>query len=283
MGDRESTVRMRELGLALRRALERAGLESKAVARELGWSPSKVSHVLRATRGVSERDVASILAMARIRGDERERLLELARRAHEPGWLQEFGGRLPPNLRTLIDHEDAAVAINSYQGLLVPGLLQVASYTRALMSTSATIPPDEIEERVDARIKRQEILDRRRPAIFRFFVDEYVLTRTGPGPEIMSEQLHHLLRMSVRPRIQFRVIPDAVGFHAAVVSSFVLMEFTEINPVLHLEPENTSVYPEGRKTIAGYQDILASLDTVALNPGQSREWIARLAHKLGAP
>ncbi|RZS33966.1 helix-turn-helix protein [Herbihabitans rhizosphaerae] len=283
MGDKESTVRMRELGLALRRALRERGLESKEVARRMRWSPSKISHILRATRGVSEADVSSLLTMCDIVGEERERLLELNRRAHEPGWLQEFGDRLPAELRTLIDHEDAAAAINAYHGHLIPGLLQIPDYSRAIMAESVTIPPDEIDERIEARLHRQEILDRRRAPLCRFFVDEYALSRTGPGPEIKSDQLHHLLRLSVRPRVVIRVIPDEVGFHAAIATPFVLMEFTEINPVLHLENENTSVFPERKETVASYQKILARLDTVALDPEQSREWIASLASELGAP
>jgi hypothetical protein len=283
MGDKESTVRARELGEALRKALRAAGLENKEVARRLGWSPSKVSNMLAARRGVSEADVASVLAMCGIGGTERERLLRLARESHQPSWLQEHGDRLPAKLLTLIDHENSAVALTEYQALLVPGLLQTAAYTRSIMRALATVPVDEVEERVDARLKRQEILSRRRPALFRFFMDEHVLRKTGPGRDVMSDQLHHLLRMSVRPHVQIRILPDSVGFHAGSVGSFILMEFAEIEPVVHLEAEVSSTFAERPATIRAYRAVLNQLAKVALTEEESRAWIARLATELGEP
>src|SRR5437773_2581891 len=140
MGEKESTVRARELGMALARALREAGLSNRVVARKLGWSPSKVSNLLNAKRGAQEADVASILVLCGMGGAERERLLELTRQAHESGWWQEYGAQLPIQLRTLIDHEDAAQTITGYYSSLVPGLLQIGDYTRALMRESATIP-----------------------------------------------------------------------------------------------------------------------------------------------
>jgi transcriptional regulator with XRE-family HTH domain len=282
MADKESTVRARELGAALRKALRAAGLENKEVARKLGWSPSKVSNMLAARRGVTEADVASVLAICGIGGAERERLLRLAREAHEPSWLQEHGDRLPPKLRTLIDHENSAVAITEYQALLVPGLLQIPDYARSFMRASATIPAEEIEERVDARLKRQELFNRQRPAQFRFFIDEMVLRRTGPGRAVMSEQLHHLLRMSVRPYVQIRILPDT-GFHAGFAGSFILIEFAEIEPVLHLEAEVSSTFAERPATIRAYRAVLTQFARTALTEEQSREWIARLATELGEP
>src|SRR5437867_8487325 len=193
MGEKESTVRARELGMALARALREAGLSNRVVARKLGWSPSKVSNLLNAKRGAQEADVASILVLCGMGGAERERLLELTRQAHESGWWQEYGDKLPVDLQTLIDHEDAALAITAPHSSLVPGLLQVGDYTRALLRAATAIPDDSIEQRVAARLKRQEIFDRQRPATFTFFIDEYVLTRTGAGGAAMSEQVHHLL------------------------------------------------------------------------------------------
>lgn len=282
MGHRDSTVRARELALALNRAVRAAGLSNSDLARRFGWSAAKVTHMFKAERGLVETDVAQIIGMCRIVGEERNRLLRLVKDAHEPGWWQEYDGRLPAELRTLIDHEDSAVAISNYQSELVPGLLQTRDYTEALLRSSAVIPADEIKERADAREKRQQIFSRYRPAAFHFFIDEYVLRRTGPGREVMSDQVHHLLRMSVRPCIELRVIPDSVGFHAGSVGPFILMDFNEINPVVHMENATSSLFAERAGTVQAYRAILTDLAKVALDGGQSREWIAQRAKELGA-
>lgn len=286
MGAKESTVRMRELGVALRKAARRAGLSNNQIAHRLGWSNSKVSNIFGAHRGVSEADAASILALcgsAEHGGAERARLLRLCRDSHQLGWWQEYGDRLPPKLRTLIDHEDSAIAVSGYHSLLVPGLLQVADYTRASMRGSATIPEHEIDERVEARIKRQEIFDRSHPAHFKFFIDEYASNRAGIPQDIMSAQVHHLLRMSIRPYVEIRIIPESVGFHAGFSGPFVFMEFAEIKPVVHLEHETSSVFAERPETTGAYRRILRALAEIALDSEQSMEWIARRASDLGDP
>lgn len=282
MGDKATTVRMRELGLALRRAVRANGMENKALAHKLGWSASKVSNLFAGRRGASEVDVAAILALCGIRGPARDSLLKLAREAHDPGWWQDYDDRLPPEITTLIDYEDAAIAITNFATTTVPGLLQVPDHTRSLLRASATTPQEEIYERVAARRRRQEIFNRIYPPRFRFFIDEYALRRTGPGREVMCEQLHHMLRLSVRPYVEIRVIPEAVGYHAGS-NSFHMMEFTELDPVVILENETSALFLERKPTTTAYRRITEVLDSVALTEGQSRDLIASLATDLGSP
>lgn len=120
MEDQEPTVRSRELGLALLRAIEAVGLRQSEVARRMGWSASKVCRMISGKRCASTEDVAAVLAVGKIIGPKRDELLELARCATQPGWWQEYGDRLPPELRTLSDHEDAAITITNFQTAFIP-------------------------------------------------------------------------------------------------------------------------------------------------------------------
>jgi len=101
MLDREPTIRSRELGDGLRRAMQQAGLNGKQAAHLLGWSPSWVSRLLSGKRGATELDVAAFLGVCRIKGLERDRLLVLCQEQHTPGWFQQHGSRLPKQLMTL--------------------------------------------------------------------------------------------------------------------------------------------------------------------------------------
>jgi predicted XRE-type DNA-binding protein len=115
MHDLEPTIRSRELGDGLRQAIEQAGLNAEHAAHVLSWSPSKVSRLLSGKRNASEVDVAIILGMCRVKGEERDRLLALCQERNTPGWLQQYGSRLPQQLMTLIDHENRAVAYSDIQ------------------------------------------------------------------------------------------------------------------------------------------------------------------------
>jgi transcriptional regulator with XRE-family HTH domain len=283
MRDSEPTIRARELGIALRRAAQAKELRATEIAQQLGWSNSRVSRLYSGKRGSGSRDdIVAVLALCGITGPKRDELLELSSRAYEEGWWQQYGDRLPPELCTLSNYEDAAIAITNFETSVVPGLLQTPAYMRALMSQTPAIPLEEIDQRIKVRRRRQRIFDREYPAKFVFFLDEYALLRTGPGEEIMSEQVHHLLRMSIRPYVQIRIIPDAFGFHAGQ-APFMIMRFTEAHPIVFIETQTSALFIERRDTIAGYRSVVADLDSVALDERHSREALAGLANALSAP
>ncbi|MBV9011531.1 MAG: helix-turn-helix domain-containing protein [Pseudonocardiales bacterium] len=281
MRDREPTIRSRELGEGLRRAMEQSGLDQKGAAAKLGWSQSRVSRLLSGKRGGTEVDVSAFLAVVEVTGAERERLLGICREQNTPGWLQQHGSRLPHQLRTLIDHENKAVSIDEFEPTLVPGLLQTTDYARALIRAS-TMPTEEIEDRVAARLGRQSLFGRERPARFSFFIHEFVLHLPVGGPAVMAEQLQHLLRKATRPYLSLRVVPATLGGHAAAAGAFRLIEFAEFRPVVYLESETTSLFLEKPEEIAAYRRILGLLAQTALGERESRELIATVATELSA-
>ncbi|GLZ38629.1 helix-turn-helix transcriptional regulator [Actinokineospora sp. NBRC 105648] len=273
MEGRRSTVRSRELGLALRRATEAAGYSGKVLAEKLGFTESKLTRMFRGTRGVFEVDVAAILAVCGIKGPARDNLLKLTGEAGKPGWWQDCDDRLPVEILTLSDYEDSAISITCFETSFIPGLLQTAEYTRDLLRSARAIPEDELSERVLVRQRRKDLLNRKAHPQFNFFIDEYVIRRHGPGRDIMRDQLHELLRLSVRSGIAIRVISDSAGFHAAR-RPFHLMEFTELHPVVFIENETSALFLERKQTTDAYRTTARSLAGIALNVGESRKLIA---------
>jgi hypothetical protein len=233
--------------------------------------------LLSGKRTASEVDVAAFLGVCRAKGPERERLLALCREQDTPGWFQQHGSRLPKQLRTLIDYENRAMTISAFEATLVPGLLQTGEYARAVISRIVNVPAEEVGDRVAARLARQSLFSQERPAAFTFYLHESALRLPVGGPAVMAEQLHHLYRMSARPYLSLRVVPIALGAHAAMTGAFRLMEFAEFKPVAYLESETSSVFLERAEEIQAYRNILRALADTALSEGQSRELIAALA------
>jgi transcriptional regulator with XRE-family HTH domain len=270
-------VRARELGESIRQAMRKADLKSGQVARQLGWSDSRVSRLLSGKRGGSVEDVIAVLALCGVHGKERDQLIALSHQHEEPNWFQ-----LVPRLRTLVDYENKAIAIKEFEFNLVPGLLETEGYIRAVMSASALLSPEEIEKRVTARLSRQKLLSTEHPPRFIFYIHEFALRLPVGGRGVMSEQLHKLLRLSVRPNLTLHVVPAAHGAPAATHGSFRLMEFTEIKPLVYLDTHTSSVYLETADEVRVYRTILARLHDAALDEAQSREVIASLAVELFA-
>ncbi len=282
MPHREPTVRSRELGDGLREAMRQAGLNGKQAATILDCTPSFVSMLLAGKRGASELDIAAFLGACRVTGAERDRLLALCREQDTPGWFQQHGSRLPQQLVTLIDHENKAVTVSDFQPMVVPGLLQTGEYARALIRETGNAPPGEIEDRVAARLARQSLFSRERPARFTYYLHEYALRLPVGGPAVMLEQLDHLLRMSRRSYLTLRVVPAARGGHAGIAGPFMLMEFAEFKPVAYLDSETACLFLEKPEEITAYRRIVEALADTALGEGESRELIAALATGLSA-
>ncbi len=231
-------------------------------------------------RGGSALDIAAFLGVCRVKSPERDRLLALCQEQYVPGWLQQHGYRLPKELVTLINHENRAVEYHDVQPLLVPGLLQTGDYAREVISRVANVPAAEVDERVAARLARQRLFNRDWPARFTFYLHEYALRLPVSNPGVMSDQLHHLLRMSVRSSITVRVIPVSLGAHAATAGPFKLMEFAEFKPVVYLEDATFCLFLEKPEEIRAYQHILDALAETALSEEDGRELIATLATRV---
>ncbi|MDQ3988315.1 MAG: DUF5753 domain-containing protein [Actinomycetota bacterium] len=115
-----------------------------------------------------------------------------------------------------------------------------------------------------------------------FYLHEAVLRLPIGGPAVMSDQLHHLLRISVRSYLTLRVLPASLGAHAGLSGPFTLMEFADFRPVVYLDSETSSLFLEKPEEIAAYRRILGALVDTALGEGQSRELIATVATELYA-
>lgn len=268
-------MRGREVGEGVRAAIQRAGLSGREAARLVGWDPAKVSDLVNGKGGTSEIELAVLLGACKTPVAEREHLLALHRESTAKDWFQQHGARLPVHLRTLVQHEKVATGVVSWQMNLVHGLLQTSEYMSAVISASPTVPKSEVAERVAARLARQRIFDGRR--VFTFYVHEQALRLPVGGPAVMSDQMHHLLRMSVRPYITLRVVPTAVGAHAGLGGSFELMTFDGIQPVVNVETETSSLFVEARTSVDSFKQVLGSIAQLALDEEQSRRLITEIA------
>ncbi|RZS32449.1 hypothetical protein EV193_11283 [Herbihabitans rhizosphaerae] len=282
MEDREPTIRSRALGEGLREAMNSAGYNASEMARQLDWSHSKVSRLLAGTRGGSSNDVSAWLATCRVIGPERVRLMKLCTDQNRPGLLQTHGSRLPLQLRELMDYENKSSAIGEYEASMVSGLLQTGDYARAVISRNVNVPAEEVDDRVYARLARQGLLSKPQPPRLTFFLHEPVLKTPVGSLATMSDQLHHLLRLSVRRNLTLRVVPTAMGAHAAMTGSFRLMDVSNFKKIVYLESETSSLFLEKPIEIGAYANILAALDRSALPEGQSKELIASIATELYA-
>ncbi|TDD27722.1 XRE family transcriptional regulator, partial [Kribbella turkmenica] len=196
------------LGAHLRRMREAAGISRSDAGWEIRSSESKVSRMELGRVGFKERDVSDLLTLYGLDdGEERDRLLSLARDANNPGWWHRFGDVLPSWFHSYLDLESAAQLIRTYELQFVPGLLQTPEYVRAVVQLGrGLIPAEEVERRVALRVNRQEILTRPSPVRLWAVVDESVLRRPIGGVKSMRLQLEYLLEATHMPNLTLQVM-----------------------------------------------------------------------------
>jgi hypothetical protein len=111
---------------------------------------------------------------------------------------------------------------------LIPGLLQTGDYARAVIT--GTLPmatQTEVDQRVQARLERQDRLHGDPPLELWAIVDEAAIRRMVGGPEVMHDQLAHLAQAADLPNVTLQVIEFSVGAHPGMPGSFAYMEFSE--------------------------------------------------------
>ncbi len=208
MTEERSTVRSRQLGDALRAAMRGAKLNGKATAELLSWSESRVSRLITGKLGATEIEVSALLALYGIVGAERDRLLQLTRDQNAPGWVNEELDR------TVIDHLRKSLRTVEFQVAMVPVLLQTEAYARAVIARMANAPTDGTEAFLTNRLSRQTVFSRTKLPQYTFYISEFALHLPVGTQRTMSDQLHHLLRMSVRSHISIHLSawPEAILF-----------------------------------------------------------------------
>ncbi|PWR08050.1 hypothetical protein DKT68_17155 [Micromonospora acroterricola] len=135
-------------------------------------------------------------------------------------WPDLFKRREPAWFRPWTDIEREAVALRWYESAVLPGLLQTEAYARAVLS-SGHWAGDDIQGHVETRLRRQAaVFNRPRPPLTVFVIDEAALRRGQP--DIMIEQIDHLISLAERPAIMVHVVPLTAGFHPGQAGPFVI-------------------------------------------------------------
>jgi len=196
--------------------------------------------------------------------------MTLAREAREQGWWTQYDDlKLDP----YIGLEQVAKSITTYTMYYIPALLQTEEYARAIVKGIAQkINSEILQQRVEARLRRQQLLDDDNRPRYRVLLDEAVLHRPVGGPSVMAAQLEKVLQAERQGQVTFQVIPFSIGAHASADVHFVLLEFAEetnLFPVVFIEGLTANQYLERKDDIPRYREAIELLRDSALSPRDS--------------
>ncbi|MEV0302198.1 helix-turn-helix transcriptional regulator [Streptomyces prasinus] len=247
----------------------RAGLEREEFGRRIGYSASTIASYEQGRRIPSPRtieradevlDAGGLLTVWK----------EQVERAQYPVFFQGMAAL-----------EKAAIELLSYDTLVVKGLLQTEEYMRAVLAMRR--PPldqETTEQRVAARLARQDIFDRQSAPLLSFVMDESVLRRRLGGTDVLRGQLEHLLLIGQKQNVEIQVIPLDCEESAGVDGPFTVVTRDDGKKFAYTEAQGTSTLqtdPQQAALAAARYGIIRSQ---ALTPRESLEFIERLLGEL---
>ncbi|GAA0356378.1 helix-turn-helix transcriptional regulator [Microbispora corallina] len=251
------------LGAQLRRLRRESGHTPETAARTIRASHAKISRLELGRVGFKERDVADLLTLYGVTDPgERETLLHLARQANVPGWWHKYSDVLPGWFEFYVGLEEAASVIRCYELQFVPSLLQTPEYARSVVLMGNTgRAGDDVERRVDLRMRRQERLEGPEAATLWAVVDEAALRRPTGGAEVMRAQIEYLIEITRRPNITLQIVPLVGSVHPAAGGPFTILRYQapELPDVVYLEQLTSALYLDKPEDTEAYTQVMNTL------------------------
>ncbi|MEU5697881.1 helix-turn-helix transcriptional regulator [Streptomyces aurantiacus] len=187
----------------------------------------------------------------------------------------------PSFFRDMARLEAEAVELLAYDTHVVNGLLQPEEYMRALLGARRPLLDEEtIEQRVSARLARQEIFGRWPAPLLSFVLEESVLRRRLGGTDVLRGQLEQLLVFGQRRNVEIQVMPLDREDNAGVDGPFTVITRKGGDQFVYMEVQGRSSLLTDREqshlAVARYGIIRSQ----ALTPRESLGFIEKLLGEL---
>jgi transcriptional regulator with XRE-family HTH domain len=258
-------VAWRYSGNQMKRWRTKANISREQLAEAANYSPDTIKSMEQGVRMPTPRvlDVADELCRA-------EGLLSAAK----DYLLRE---RFPARAQDFMEREKEAISLWWYDTLYVPGLLQTETYARALIQNH--VPPldaETAEERVAARLERQEILTARKPPVALSFVLYEAALR---NPQVDAEQLRHLLKVSRLWNVAVQVLPFDRVCAVALLGPVVLLETRDHERFAYSEGQLGSELTAEPGAVSRASERLSMIRAQALGPDESARFVERMVDR----
>ena len=267
------TVLRMVLGKRLRQLRERAGVSFEEAARAIDVTPLTIRRMEKASVGLRIPYVRELLHTYGVEEREIEDFLALAREANRPGWWYQYRDVLPEWFKAYVSLESEATLIRAYEPHYMPGLLQTRDYARTILRLGfPNESPEEIERRVELRVRRQELLDKPNAPTVWAILDETVLLRPVGGAKVMRHQIERVIDAISNDKVRIQIMRFSAGPHPGAFGPFHYFRFgfSELPDIVYTESLTGSAYVDQRVDVEAYLEVLDRMSVQAAPVEQTR-------------
>ncbi|MGW0535830.1 helix-turn-helix domain-containing protein [Streptomyces sp. NPDC003032] len=277
------TARQARLGAELRKLRELAGKTAREAAGLLSTDQAKISNIEAGRIGVSEERIRRLAVFYSCDEAELiEALCAIARESRGQGWWDEYRGVLAPGFLDMAELEHHATYLRALQSMTLPGIFQTEDYARTIYGGHIPLlPAEEVDLRVEFRLKRRRIFDRDVAPSFRVVIHEAALRMRAGGRKVVQGQLDYLLRVSEWPTVTLRVIPFACEeFVEATQPVFYAGGVVPQLDTVQVDTAVGGVHLGVGAQLKKYGTLLDIAERAALDAEESRKFIHRIAREV---
>lgn len=197
------------LGRELDRMIGTAGVTHAAAAALIDVSQAKITGLIGGQGAISKGDLQLLASKLGFTEQGYLDQLEVLRRdSHRRGyWSTGFRRAFHEDFRLMVDLEQHASMLRVYEVEIYPGLLQSEPYIRWLVQSDPELDDQTVEDRVAARLYRQEILFKRSRPFLHVVMSESCIRAEYAPPEIMAAQARHVEELSRRDDVVVQIVP----------------------------------------------------------------------------
>ncbi|MFG2909888.1 helix-turn-helix domain-containing protein [Kitasatospora sp. NPDC048286] len=251
--------RQHRLGDELRRLRTGASMSLPELGDLIGMKGPAVSHTESARLGINPERLTQWLDACQANDPEyRAGLLDMSR-SNGKGWWTDYRHHVPTSALDLAEFEHSATRLDTYETLLIPGLLQTKAYSEVILDYSDTT--------VEFRQERQRILSVENKTPFHAVIHEAALRTMYGGPTIMRDQLNHLIEVGRLPHITIQILPFDCKVFAETDTPFMLIHgrHSKLDTVLMEQPQG-SPFLGDPEAVASFRRQFERLKGLALPP-----------------
>lgn len=248
------------LGKRLRELRQKAKVTGKQLAESLSWPTSKVSKLENGRQAPTDDDIHAWTSATNSENETDALLASLhTLELQHAEWQRLLRTGIRSHQAELAEQDEKTRLYRAFENTVIPGLLQTPEYARARFAQVVMVHkvPNDINEAVRARMRRQEMLyrpDKR----FHFVLTEAALRYRLVSADVMLAQLDRLVSLSALRNIRLGVI----GFETQYVTDprhgFWLLD-NELVRVETYSAELNLRQPQETELYSGIFDSLAAV------------------------
>ncbi|MFD5256426.1 helix-turn-helix domain-containing protein [Streptomyces bobili] len=171
--------------------------------------------------------------------------------------------------------EAEAVSLWHFAVSVLPGLLQTPGYAREVLAAGG-LKGKELEQQVEARMGRRELLEGEDAPPFRTILSEAVLRTPLRDVGEWRGQLEYLRAAAERTNVTVHVLLQSAGPHGLMSADMWYLLLPEGRTVAYTENGYRGELIEESSSVVRLQNTYDAVRDLALTPAESRKFILRM-------